>query len=109
MRRGNMSWTFLVVAGLLEVLFTTFMRYSEGFTRPLPTLATLACAALSLYCVVRSTEGIPLGTAYAAWGGIGAAGTVLVGVLFYGEPVTAMRFILLGVLVGAIAGLKLVD
>lgn len=104
-----MSWIFLGMAGMLEVLFTTVMRYTDGFTRIWPTLLTLAIAALSLYCVVRSTEGIPLGTAYAVWGGIGAAGTVLVGVALYGEPVSAARFILLIVLVGAIAGLKLVD
>lgn len=104
-----MSWMFLTAAGLLEVLFTTVMRYTDGFTRPWPTLATLAIAGMSLYCVVRSTEGIPLGTAYAAWGGIGAAGTVIVGVLLYGEPVSAARFLLLAALIGAIAGLKLVD
>jgi len=104
-----MSWIFLGAAGLLEVLFTTVMRYTDGFTRVWPTLITLAIAGLSLYCVVRSTEGIPLGTAYAVWGGIGAAGTVLVGVALYGEPVSAARFALLLVLIGAIAGLKLVD
>lgn len=103
-----MSWMFLGAAGLLEVLFTLMIRYTDGFTRPWPTLATIGIAALSLYFVVRSTETIPLGTAYAIWGGIGAAGTVLIGIAMFNEALTIVKFLFLALLIGSVVGLKLV-
>lgn len=104
-----MGWILLGLAGALEILFTSMMRQTDGFTRPWPTAATIVIAAASLFCVARATETIPLGTAYAIWGGIGAAGTVLVGVLLFNEPVTALRAGFLTLLIGSIMGLKLVS
>lgn len=103
-----MSWIFLLLAGGIEVAFTTAMRYSDGFTKPLPTALVLALAGISFFFVAKSTATIPLGTAYAIWGGLGAVGTVAIGVLYFGEPVTFWRMAFLTLLIAAIAGLKLV-
>jgi quaternary ammonium compound-resistance protein SugE len=102
-----LAWTFLLLAGLLEVGFTTALRLSEGFSRLGPSLAFFTCAALSFLALQQATVEIPLGTAYAVWVGIGAAGTLLVGVALFGEPVSAARFVFLGTLVGSIIGLRL--
>lgn len=103
-----MSWIYLALAGLLEVAFTTAIRYSDGFTRLWPTLLVLALAGLSFTCVAKSTATIPLGTAYAVWGGLGAIGTAATGILYFAEPVTLWRIVFLALLVASIAGLKLV-
>ncbi len=76
-----MSWVYLMMAGVLEVAFTTAIRYTDGFTRPLPILLVLSLAALSFACVAKSTASIPLGTAYAVGGGLGVIGTASVGIL----------------------------
>ena len=102
-----MAWTYLLFAGLLEVGFTTALRLSEGFSRLGPSLAFFMCAALSFLSLQRATGEIPLGTAYAVWVGIGAAGTLLVGVALFNEPVSAPRFVFLVTLVGSIIGLRL--
>ncbi len=102
-----MAWIFLLFAGLLEVGFTTALRLSEGFSRPGPSLAFVVCAALSFLALQKATEEVPLGTAYAVWVGIGAAGTLLVGVALFGEPVSVPRFVFLGTLVFSIIGLRL--
>lgn len=103
-----MSWIYLILAGLCEIAFTTALRYVDGFTRPVPTLLFIAFAAMSFYFLQKSLAGLPLGTAYAVWTGIGAAGTVVVGIAFFGEPLTGLRVFFLALLIGAIAGLKLV-
>lgn len=103
-----MGWVYLIIAGIFEVSFTTAMRYSEGFTRAGPTALVLGLAAISIYFVTKASESIPLGTAYAAWGGIGAIGTVVIGALFYNEPVTMWRMFFLAMLIASLAGLKLV-
>ncbi len=103
-----MAWVYLLLAGAFEISFTTAMRFTDGFTRPLPTLLVLLLATISIYFVTKAAELIPLGTAYAAWGGIGAIGTVIVGALFFGEPVTVWRMVFLSTLIISIAGLKLV-
>jgi quaternary ammonium compound-resistance protein SugE len=102
-------WTALLLAGACEVIATTIFRYIEGFTRPVPTGALLVMGAISLYLLNRSLAGIPLGTAYAVWTGIGAAGTALVGIAFYGEGLNATRLLCLTMLIGGIVGLKLFD
>ncbi|WP_439543692.1 DMT family transporter [Hyphomicrobium sp.] len=102
-----MSWIYLLLAGVLEVAFTTAIRYTDGFTRPLPILLVLSLAALSFACVAKSTASIPLGTAYAVWGGLGVIGTASVGILFFNEPVAVARLVFLTLLVASIAGLKL--
>jgi quaternary ammonium compound-resistance protein SugE len=103
-----MDWLFLVGAGLAEVGFTTMMKLSEGFKRLIPALLFFVFAPLSFWMLATAMQTIPLGTAYAVWTGIGAVGTALVGILFFGESARPQRLALLGVLVAAIVGLKLV-
>ena len=97
----------LVVAGLLEAAFATALKLSEGLTRPAPTLAFFLFASISFYMLTRAARVLPLGTAYAVWTGIGAAGTVVAGILLFAEPVSPGRMIFLLMLIAAIAGLKL--
>jgi quaternary ammonium compound-resistance protein SugE len=102
-----MAWLLLIVGGLFEVGFTTCLRFVDGF-RNLPwTLGFLASVTLSMGLLERAARDIPMGTAYAIWGGIGAAGTVLVGILWFGEPVTSVRILLLLALIACIVGLRL--
>ena len=103
-----MAWALLILGGLFEVGFTTSLRFVEGF-RNLPwTLAFLVSVTLSMGLLEVAARSIPMGTAYAVWGGIGALGTVLVGAIWFGEPLGSLRLLLLLVLVGAIVGLRLV-
>ncbi len=105
-----MAWIYLLLAGLLEVGFTTSMRFTDGFTRLGPTVAFAVCVAGSLYFLERAASlGIPMGTAYAIWTGIGVVGTVLVGIAAFQEPVEGIRLALLGVLIASIIGLKVVS
>jgi quaternary ammonium compound-resistance protein SugE len=102
-----MAWFWLVLGGLFEVGFTTSLRHVEAF-RNLPwTLAFLASVSISMGLLEYSARSIPMGTAYAVWGGIGAVGTVAVGMAFYGEPTTALRLVLIALVIGAIAALKI--
>lgn len=103
-----MGWIYLLLAGGLEIAFTTAIRYTDGFTKFWPTTLVLALAAVSFTCVVKSTETIPLGTAYAVWGGLGALGTATIGILYFGEPAAFWRLAFLGLLIASIVGLKLV-
>jgi quaternary ammonium compound-resistance protein SugE len=103
------AWLLLVLGGLFEVAFTICLRFAEGF-RNLPwTIGFLVSVTLSMTLLERAARTIPMGTAYAVWVGIGAAGAALTGVLFFGEPAGAVRLLLLALLVGAIIGLKLVS
>ena len=102
-----MAWFWLILGGLFEVGFTTSLRYVDGF-RNLPwTLAFLVSVAISMALLEYAARTIPMGTAYAVWGGIGAVGTVLVGIAFFGEPASLVRALLILVIVAAIAGLRL--
>lgn len=103
-----MAWVYLIIAGAFEISFTTAMRYTDGFTRILPCVVVLLLATASIYFVTKASELIPLGTAYAAWGGIGALGTVVIGILYFNEPVTLWRMVFLTTLILSIVGLKLV-
>jgi len=103
------AWTYLVVAGGAEVGFTYFLKLSESFTRIGPTATFVLLGAMSFWMLTLAMRRIPLGTAYAVWTGIGAAGTALVGVLVFSDPVTTARIVLILVVVGAVAGLKLVS
>ena len=106
-----MAWIYLITAGGLEVLATTVFRFSGGLSpsRFGYTMAFFVLAGLSLYCLNRSLEGVPLGTAYAVWTGIGAAGTAVLGVWAFGEAATPQRLMLLFGLVACIVGLKFVS
>ena len=102
-----MPWFWLIVGGLFEVGFTTALRFVDGF-RNLPwTLAFLASVALSMALLEYAARSIPMGTAYAVWGGIGAVGTVVVGIAFFGEPSGLVRTLLILAVVASIAGLRL--
>ncbi len=102
-----MAWALLILGGLFEVGFTTSLRFVEGF-RNLPwTLVFLVSVGISMALLEVAARTIPMGTAYAVWGGIGAIGTVLVGMGWFGEPVTTIRMLLILAIVAAIAGLKL--
>ena len=102
-----MPWMILIVGGLFEVGFTTSMRFVDGF-RNLPwTLAFLVSVAISMALLELAARSIPMGTAYAVWSGIGALGTVVVGILWFDEPATLIRAMLILAIVAAIAGLRL--
>jgi len=102
-----MPWFWLIVGGLFEVGFTTSLRFVDGF-RNLPwTLAFLVSVASSMALLELASRSIPMGTAYAVWGGIGAVGTVMVGILWFQEPSSTIRILLILGIVAAIAALKL--
>ena len=102
-----MPWLWLIVGGLFEVGFTTSLRFVDGFRNVPWTLAFLASVTVSMGLLEVASRSIPMGTAYAVWGGIGALGTVLVGMLFFDEPAAALRLLLILALVACIAGLRL--
>ena len=104
-----MGWIYLIVAGALEVGFTTFLKYAEGFTRLWPSLGFLVTATLSFVFLTLAIRTIPLGTAYAVWTGIGAVGTATLGIVLFGDPATMMRLFFLAVIIGGIVGLKFVS
>ena len=102
-----MPWLWLIVGGLFEVGFTTSLRFVDHF-RSIPwTLAFLASVALSMGLLEVASRSIPMGTAYAVWGGIGAVGTVVVGILWFHEPSSMVRVFLILAIVAAIAALRL--
>lgn len=102
-----MAWFYLILGGLFEVGFTTSLRFVDGF-RNLPwTLAFLVSVGISMALLELASRSIPMGTAYAVWGGIGAVGTVLVGMIWFQEPATTLRLLLILSIVAAIAALKL--
>ena len=102
-----MNWAILVVAGLFEIGWAVGLKYTEGITRLWPTLGTVASMAISVWLLGVAMKTLPMGTTYAVWVGIGAVGTVMLGILLFDEPANPMRLISL-VLIGAgILGLKL--
>lgn len=104
-----MAWIYLILAGLFEIAFTTSMRYMDWSFRPWPLISFLVFSTLSFVLLLLATRSIPLGTAYAVWTGIGAAGTAAIGILYYGEPAETARILLLLILIGSIVGLKLIS
>lgn len=101
-----MAWAVLILGGLFEVGFTTSLRFVDGFRNWPWTLAFLASVAVSMALLELAARVIPMGTAYAVWGGIGAVGTVIVGMLWFHEPATTIRLLLILAIVGAIAALR---
>ena len=102
-----MAWVWLVIGGFFEVGFTTSLRFVEGFRNLAWTLAFLTSVTISMGLLELAARSIPMGTAYAVWGGIGAVGTVVVGMIWFDEPVTRIRLLLIVVIVGAIGALRL--
>ena len=103
------GWTALVLAGMFEIGFTTFMKISNGFQNLLGTIGFGICAILSFYFLTIAVRQIPLGTAYSVWTGIGAAGTTIIGILYFNDPSGWLRSLLIAILIGAVVGLKLVS
>jgi quaternary ammonium compound-resistance protein SugE len=103
-----MAWFTLFVAGLMEIAWAIGLKYTEGFTRLVPSVLTLAAMAASMALLGLALKTLPIGTAYAVWTGIGAVGTALLGIWLFGEPATAMRLGCIGLIVSGIVGLKLV-
>jgi quaternary ammonium compound-resistance protein SugE len=101
-----MSWILLVLAGLLETGWAIGLKYTEGFTRPLPTVFTVVAMVASMGLLGLALRDLPVGTAYAVWVGIGAFGTAVLGIVLFGEPATPARLFFLALLAIAIAGLK---
>lgn len=102
-----MAWFWLILGGLFEIGFTTSLRFVDGFRNVPWTLAFLLSVTISMALLELAARTIPMGTAYAVWGGIGAVGTVLIGIAFFDEPSTLIRILLIFGIVAAIAGLKL--
>lgn len=103
-----MSWLILLVAGLLEVVWAVGLKYTEGFTKLVPSAITLVAMVASVFLLGLAMRHLPLGTAYAVWTGIGTVGTAIVGMLMLGEPAGALRLACIGLIVLGIVGLKLV-
>lgn len=103
-----MGWIYLLLAGVFELGFTTALKLSDAFTRVWPTSFVLIFGTISLWLLSRSLQTIPLGTAYAVWTGIGAFGTVIIGIVFFNEPISAARIFFLSLLVVSIIGLKFI-
>jgi quaternary ammonium compound-resistance protein SugE len=102
-----MAWLVLVVAGLFEVGWAIGLKYTEGFTRLWPSVATVTAMVLSVALLGWAMRTLPVGTAYAVWTGIGAIGTVALGIVLFGEPATVARLLCVGLILAGIVGLKI--
>jgi len=102
-----MNWLVLFLAGMFEIVWAIGLKYSEGFTRPWPSLITLAAMAASFYLLAVALRTLPLGTAYAVWVGIGAVGTAIAGIILFHEAATPLKLVSLILVVAGIAGLNL--
>jgi quaternary ammonium compound-resistance protein SugE len=103
-----MAWVVLVVAGLFEVVWAIGLKYTDGFTRLWPSVATVVARVASVVLLAWAMKTLPVGTAYAVWTGIGAVGTVILGIALFGEAATLARLACVGLIVAGIVGLKLV-
>jgi quaternary ammonium compound-resistance protein SugE len=104
-----MHWLILTVAGLLEMVWALMLKQSEGFTKPLPTLVFFLALLLSMFLLSQALKALPVGTAYAVWTGIGAAGTAILGMVLFGESRDVLKLVSLLMLIGGIIGLRLAD
>jgi len=104
-----MAWLALVVAGLFEVGWAIGLKYTDGFSRTVPTVLTIAAMVVSITLLAWAMKFLPVGTAYAVWTGIGAIGTVVLGIVLFGEPATVARLVSIGLILAGIVGLKLVS
>ena len=104
-----MAWMYLVIAGILEIGWAIGLKYTEGFTRLWPSVATAVCMFVSFIFLSLALRTIPVGTGYAVWTGIGSIGTAILRIILFAEPATAARLACIGLIVAGIAGLKLVS
>lgn len=101
-----MAWTILFVAGLLEVGWAVGLKYTDGFTRPLASVLTVAAMVASMYLLALAARSLPIGTAYAVWTGIGVVGAFVLGIWLFREPVTAARIVCVTLIIAGIVGLR---
>jgi quaternary ammonium compound-resistance protein SugE len=104
-----MSWLYLAVAGVLEIIWAIGLKYTQGFTRLVPSVITAVAMIASVGFLALALRTIPVGTGYAVWTGIGAVGTAVLGIVLFAEPATTARLLCIGVIVAGIVGLKLVS
>jgi quaternary ammonium compound-resistance protein SugE len=104
-----MAWAVLILSGVLEAVWATALDRSDGFSKPVPTIVFGVALALSMAGLAYAMRSIPLGTAYAVWVGIGAAGTALIGILVLGEPRTAFRLASLALILLGVIGLRIAE
>ncbi len=102
-----MAWAWLTGAGLFEVVWVVLLKQTDGFTRLIPSAATVAAMAASFFCMSQSLRSLPMGTVYAVWTGIGAAGGLAWGIAMEGEPAGAVRILCVALILAGVAGLKL--
>jgi quaternary ammonium compound-resistance protein SugE len=102
-----MAWTWLTLAGLFEIGWAIGLKYTDGFTRPVPSLLTGVSMVISVLLLGLALKTLPVGTGYAVWTGIGTVGTALLGIYLFHEPATVMRLVCIGLIVSGILGLKL--
>lgn len=105
--RSFMAWTYLVLAGLFEIGWAVGLKYTEGFTRLWPSLWTGASMAASVFLLAKALRDLPVGTGYAVWTGIGAAGTAVLGMVLFGESREVLRLLCIALIVSGVVGLKL--
>lgn len=103
-----MAWAMLLIAGLMETGWAIGLKYTDGFSKFVPSVLTVACMIGSIVLLGLALKTLPVGTAYAIWTGIGAVGTAVLGIALLGEPATALRLLCIGVIVAGLVGLKLV-
>ena len=102
-----MAWVYVLVAGLLEIFWAISLKYTDGFSRPWPSLLTVGGMIASFYFLAQALKTIPVGTGYAVWTGIGAAGTAILGIILFAESATLPRLFCIGMILAGIIGLKL--
>jgi quaternary ammonium compound-resistance protein SugE len=101
-----MAWIYLLIAGIFEVVWAIGLKYTNGFTKLVPSVVTAAGMIISFYFLAQATKVLPIGTAYTIWTGIGAAGAVILGIVLFNEPKSLMRFFFLSLIIAGIIGLK---
>jgi quaternary ammonium compound-resistance protein SugE len=102
-----MAWIYLLIAGVLEIFWAISLKYTEGFSKLWPSVSTVAGMIASFYFLAQALKTIPVGTGYAIWTGIGAAGTAILGIILFAEPASALRLLCIALIVAGIIGLKL--
>ncbi len=102
-----MAWVYLVIAGLFEMGWAIGLKYTDGFTRLVPTALTVGAMIISVVLLGIALRDLPVGTGYAVWTGIGTVGTAVLGMYLFGDPVTVARLVSIGLIIAGIAGLKL--
>lgn len=104
-----MAWVYLAIAGVFEMGWAIGLKYTEGFTRPLPTILTVGAMIVSVILLGIALRDLPVGTGYAVWTGIGTVGTAILGMYLFGDPATAARLASIGLIIAGIVGLKILS